>query len=222
MIGDTFKNYKNTYTEITVPDDEIDKKWQVLSDILPEQELPKSSYHFMPYGAAFVGAFVVLLVITGSFAQSAKPGSLLYPVHSVTQEVANRVTKVFQPKADHVNLPKIHTFVTTPQLLPTPTTKPSITPTPKPKGIEEKQESSQNGNEHKAIPTTKVLGTHTENEESHGTSPTIFQQTVNNSTNGNSKESENNTNNNHGNNNGNSGNSENSHGNKGNNEKNDK
>lgn len=100
MTTEQLKQYKKIYTDIIVSGDSIENNWQRQRELLPEQELNKQYFRFMPYGAAFASAFVILLVVSVGFVQAAKPGSLLYPVKALTKQLSAKATSTF-----HANLP---------------------------------------------------------------------------------------------------------------------
>ena len=183
MIGDTFKNLKNYYTEIKVSEKEIDQKWQMLEALLPEQNVSGTSYHYMRYGAVFLGAVLVLLVATIALAQVSKPGNFLYPVNTITQEVAKKITNTFKTESPTVSPPKVPSSVSVIKKIPTPTNKPTI-------AAENKEIQRTFDKTHvKITPTTSILGTQT---KKYGPTPTQAENHKNSVNNSNNSQKENN------------------------------
>ncbi len=149
MIGDTFKNLKNAYSDIKVSEKDRNESWQKFAEAFPVQDLPRKKFNLVSNGAVIVGGFVVLLLVTSSLVTAAKPGTLLYPVHAVTQEFAKGVTSAFQKKESHIKSPQIQSIIT-PIKLASPTPKPTLP-----------DSHFHNKSESKVHPTGKVFGSYT-------------------------------------------------------------
>ncbi|HVA97138.1 MAG TPA: hypothetical protein VND99_05780 [Candidatus Acidoferrales bacterium] len=124
------KEYKNIYTDITVPHAIVDAKWKLHRELLPVQDSQQPLfYRFMPYGTVFA-SILFFIITTITFAQNAQPGSPLYPVKALTKNVSAKFTNTFQTDLRSTDTNKIHKANT---IIATPTISVSeVTSTPQP------------------------------------------------------------------------------------------
>lgn len=150
MNEQQLKEYKNTYNEIVLPHHIVKKNWEAVHGILPEQEKSFSYYRFMPYGAAFA-AFILVLLVTVSFAQVAKPGTPLYPVKAITKSISTKLTNTFQihPLVSE-KVHKAAVITVAPTETQEATSNASLT------GTQQKENSDKNEEHNSSLPTKSV------------------------------------------------------------------
>jgi len=183
MTGQQLKEYKNIYTDIIVPDTLIEKKWSIQSEFLPNQELKRKSYQFMPYGAVFLSAFLVLFILSIAIVQASKPGNLLYPVNTWTQQLSKKVSSTFQVEENSFNPPKIHTATNSLKRIPTPTAKPTVTSIPNPTEKLDLKNNFRKEKDNNTGSQSDVLGTQSEKEITHSPTSTTTHENTDNSKN---------------------------------------
>src|SRR3990167_7279729 len=101
MTTEELKDYKRIYFGINVPDDLVEKKWELLSPLLPKQEV-RNSYLFIPYAAAFLSVLILMTIGVVDASQGAKPGDVLYQVKVLSQGISTKVASVFQKRVGEI------------------------------------------------------------------------------------------------------------------------
>ena len=126
MTSEELKKYKNIYTEIQISHAIVEEKWSLLQQILPEQHVTPLYYRYLPYGAAFLGVIIFVSVVTIGFAQTAAPGTFLYPVKALTKKLSTEFVNSTKPQ-EQISQVKSHPIVnvvsTITPSVPTPTAK---------------------------------------------------------------------------------------------------
>ncbi len=93
MIEENLTKYKGSYLNITVPGLDIEEKWKLLADNLPQQ-VAKTDYRFVRYVAASLGAIVILVIMTVGASQASKPGQALYGIKNLTQQFTTQISNI--------------------------------------------------------------------------------------------------------------------------------
>lgn len=91
-IEEKLEKMKKIYLSTPVPDYEVIKEWQVLENVLGEQQKSYPSPFLFRTGAFLA----VILILSGgvvTIAQASKPGEFLYPVKEISQKVVKEVKK---------------------------------------------------------------------------------------------------------------------------------
>lgn len=131
-IEERLEKFKKVYQETSVSDEQMIQEWQLLENMLGDQQ---KSYVSPLFFRAFAFAAIVLFLSGGvvTLAQASKPGELLYPVKEVSQNVINEVKKT---------TPVFSNVTATPTETPQPTVEAthSFTPEKEKKEKDEKHE----------------------------------------------------------------------------------
>ncbi len=164
-------NYKNIYLGIEIPDNIVQKNWELLVPNLPNQKRVKTNERYIKFGAVFL-TLVVIVAATIGLAQAAKPGEALYSVKSFTKKLSSVFTASVVENNVKANLPK-KIIPTTPKITPVSTKETNkqdaVGSTNGNKNTQLEQVQKQNGN---PLPTSsrkedQVKGASTQNSNSN-------------------------------------------------------
>jgi len=157
--------YKKIYTEIEIPQRNIEENWELLSPLLPKQQ-KKDDYLSVKYGIAFLASIVVIMFGGIGVSLASKPGDRLYPVKTLTHKVTQQITSVFQEKVKKI-APQNEVIKSSPTN--NGANKASITPTKSPSKSSASVTPGQNSE--KSAGFEQVHGVSTQNNSSDNKSP---------------------------------------------------
>ena len=86
-------NYKSIYLGIEVPSHIMQKRWDLLAAVLPQQKRKTAFNKYFKLGAVFLSLTIIITTATVGAAQSAKPGDALYSVKSLTKKISTAFSK---------------------------------------------------------------------------------------------------------------------------------